>query len=240
MKKDTMGFIFLWELYYVGLPNFLIRCIFYFIVETKLFPIYISKDMGSFFTPGLNTCTILAIERKQGFQCYSEGTLVRIVRVHFLSVSSSLSKLSVPGCPQIVFASIRTRHSISGLALGNDWRIETFGGLRLYLPRWSKHLLSVISEWFWTRNWRWRSTSSSCARRVSSISVAYVQSGAPSPVKRWTLSCTRSFRRESISVTCTVRHQRLPDRQATIRSEFVGKAGIEHSKIRPHLRRPAW
>ena len=45
----------------MGILNFPIRCIIYFVVEKKLFHIYTSKGVGSFLTPGLNTCTILAI-----------------------------------------------------------------------------------------------------------------------------------------------------------------------------------
>ena len=59
----------------MGLLNIPIRGIFYFIVEKKLYSIYTSKGMGSFSTPGLKTRTILAIERKQGLQCYIEGKL---------------------------------------------------------------------------------------------------------------------------------------------------------------------
>ena len=59
----------------MGLLNFPIRGIFYFIVEKKLFSIYTSKGVGSFSTPGLNTCTILAIESEQGLQCYNESAL---------------------------------------------------------------------------------------------------------------------------------------------------------------------
>ena len=59
----------------MGLLNFPIRCIFYFIVEKKLFSIYTNKGVGSFSTPRLNTCTIFATERQEDIQCYCEGTL---------------------------------------------------------------------------------------------------------------------------------------------------------------------
>ena len=59
----------------MGLLDFPIRCIFYFIVEKKLFSIYTNKGVGSFSTPRLNTCTILATERQEDIQCYCEGTL---------------------------------------------------------------------------------------------------------------------------------------------------------------------
>ena len=59
----------------MGLLNFPIRRIFYFIVEKKLFNIYTIKGVGSFSTPRLNTCTILATERQECIQCYCEGTL---------------------------------------------------------------------------------------------------------------------------------------------------------------------
>ena len=73
VKEGYDGFHFFWELHYKGLLNFLIRCIFYFIVEKKKFSIYTNKGVGSFWTPGLNTRTIF--ERQQGIQCYCEGTL---------------------------------------------------------------------------------------------------------------------------------------------------------------------
>ena len=59
----------------MGLLNFPMRCIFYFIVEKNSFNIYTNKGVGSFSTQRLNTCTILATERQEGIQCYCEGTL---------------------------------------------------------------------------------------------------------------------------------------------------------------------
>ena len=59
----------------MGLLNFPIRCIIHFVVEKKLFSIYTIKGVGSFSTPGLDTCTLLEIERKQGLRCYSLGAL---------------------------------------------------------------------------------------------------------------------------------------------------------------------
>ena len=59
----------------MGLLNFPIRCIFYFIVEKKLFSICTSKGVGSFLTPGFKTCTFLSMERKQGLQRYCLGAL---------------------------------------------------------------------------------------------------------------------------------------------------------------------
>ena len=56
------------------LLNFLIICIL-FHCRQNFFSIYTSESIGSFVTPGLDTCTILAMERKQGLQCYSEGAL---------------------------------------------------------------------------------------------------------------------------------------------------------------------
>ena len=46
-----------------------------FYCRKKIYSIYTSKGVGSFSTPGLKTCTILAIERKQGLQCYTDGEL---------------------------------------------------------------------------------------------------------------------------------------------------------------------
>ena len=86
VKAGYDGFHFLWELHYMGLLNFPIRRIFYFIVEKKLFNIYTIKGVGSFSTPRLNTCTILATERQECIQCYCEGTLGLV----FLSIAGML------------------------------------------------------------------------------------------------------------------------------------------------------
>ena len=59
----------------MGLLSFPVRCIFYFIIEKKLFSIYTNKGVGSFSTLRFDTCTILATERHKGIQCYCEGTL---------------------------------------------------------------------------------------------------------------------------------------------------------------------
>ena len=59
----------------MGLLNFPIRCIFYFIVEKNYLAFIQVRAWGSFLTPGLKTCTFLAIERKQGFQRYCLGAL---------------------------------------------------------------------------------------------------------------------------------------------------------------------
>ena len=74
----------------MGLLNFPIRRIFYFIVEKILFSIYTNKGVGSFSTPRLNTCTILATERQECIQFYCDGTLglVFLSIVVFLCIRS--------------------------------------------------------------------------------------------------------------------------------------------------------
>ena len=93
VKEGYDGFHFLWELHYMGLLNFPIRCIFYFIVEKNLFSIYTNKGVGSFSTPRLNTCTNLATERQEDIQCYCEGTLGLVfLSIVFFIVLEALSR----------------------------------------------------------------------------------------------------------------------------------------------------
>ena len=64
----------MYQLHYIYFL-FSIKMHILFYCRKKLFGIYTSKGVGSFLTPGLNTCTFLANERKQGLQCYSLGAL---------------------------------------------------------------------------------------------------------------------------------------------------------------------
>ena len=90
----------------MGLLNFPIRRIFYFIVENFLFSIYTNKGVGSFSTPRLNTCTILATERQECIQCYCEGTLglVFLSIVVYHCIRSFVDESFRDGLPNIPIA----------------------------------------------------------------------------------------------------------------------------------------